>query len=137
SHFAGRTESFFNALARPDRQPEPGVVPGRALRVASFDIGGGSTDLAIFHYQLYDGVGANLKITAHLLFRVRFKVGGDDLLLVISLRWVLPPVQRAWHGAGVAVAAALLAILFGDSGRIDNQAILGLQTALQFFMPLG
>ncbi|EIL0604211.1 virulence factor SrfB, partial [Salmonella enterica] len=38
SHYAGRTESFFNALARPDRQPEPGVVPGRALRVASIDI---------------------------------------------------------------------------------------------------
>nr|MDX8696569.1 virulence factor SrfB [Salmonella enterica] len=37
SHYAGRTESFFNALARPDRQPEPGVVPGRALRVASID----------------------------------------------------------------------------------------------------
>ncbi|ESH70543.1 virulence protein SrfB, partial [Salmonella enterica subsp. enterica serovar Bareilly str. 2780] len=45
SHYAGRTESFFNALARPDRQPEPGVVPGRALRVASIDIGGGTTDM--------------------------------------------------------------------------------------------
>ncbi|KMU39903.1 virulence protein SrfB, partial [Salmonella enterica subsp. enterica serovar Newport str. Pond080-2TTA] len=52
SHYAGRTESFFNALARPDRQPEPGVVPGRALRVASIDIGGGTTDMAIVHYQL-------------------------------------------------------------------------------------
>ncbi len=51
SHYAGRTESFFNALARPDRQPEPGVVPGRALRVASIDIGGGTTDMAIVHYQ--------------------------------------------------------------------------------------
>ncbi|MDI4744957.1 virulence factor SrfB, partial [Salmonella enterica subsp. enterica serovar Kentucky] len=50
SHYAGRTESFFNALARPDRQPEPGVVPGRALRVASIDIGGGTTDMAIVHY---------------------------------------------------------------------------------------
>ncbi|MDI4746186.1 virulence factor SrfB, partial [Salmonella enterica subsp. enterica serovar Kentucky] len=45
-----RRPSFFNALARPDRQPEPGVVPGRALRVASIDIGGGTTDMAIVHY---------------------------------------------------------------------------------------
>lgn len=95
SHYAGRTESFFNALARPDRQPEPGVVPGRALRVASIDIGGGTTDMAIVHYQLDDGVGANVKITPHLLFREGFKVAGDDLLLDIIQRCVLPSLQTA------------------------------------------
>ncbi|HDI5797909.1 TPA: virulence factor SrfB, partial [Salmonella enterica subsp. enterica serovar Choleraesuis] len=136
SHYAGRTESFFNALARPDRQPEPGVVPGRALRVASIDIGGGTTDMAIVHYQLDDGVGANVKITPHLLFREGFKVAGDDLLLDIIQRCVLPSLQTALQRAGVTDAAALLATLFGDSGRIDTQAILRQQTALQLFMPL-
>ncbi|EJR5961142.1 virulence factor SrfB, partial [Salmonella enterica subsp. enterica serovar Infantis] len=137
SHYAGRTESFFNALARPDRQPEPGVVPGRALRVASIDIGGGTTDMAIVHYQLDDGVRANVKITPHLLFREGFKVAGDDLLLDIIQRCVLPSLQTALQRAGVTDAAALLATLFGDSGRIDTQAILRQQTALQLFMPLG
>ncbi|HCI3305669.1 TPA: virulence factor SrfB, partial [Salmonella enterica] len=137
SHYAGRTESFFNALARPDRQPEPGVVPGRALRVASIDIGGGTTDMAIVHYQLDDGVGANVKITPHLLFREGFKVAGDDLLLDIIQRCVLPSLQTALQRAGVTDAAALLATLFGDSGRIETQAILRQQTALQLFMPLG
>ncbi|EEJ8916535.1 hypothetical protein ZG07_003993, partial [Salmonella enterica subsp. enterica serovar Oslo] len=137
SHYAGRTESFFNALARPDRQPEPGVVLGRALRVASIDIGGGTTDMAIVHYQLDDGVGANVKITPHLLFREGFKVAGDDLLLDIIQRCVLPSLQTALQRAGVTDAAALLATLFGDSGRIDTQAILRQQTALQLFMPLG
>ncbi|ECY8244249.1 hypothetical protein AAO01_002761, partial [Salmonella enterica subsp. enterica] len=137
SHYAGRTESFFNALARPDRQPEPGVVPGRALRVASIDIGGGTTDMAIVHYQLDDGVGANVKITPQLLFREGFKVAGDDLLLDIIQRCVLPSLQTALQRAGVTDAAALLATLFGDSGRIDTQAILRQQTALQLFMPLG
>ncbi|EDW9588616.1 hypothetical protein AVA06_003996, partial [Salmonella enterica subsp. enterica] len=137
SHYAGRTESFFNALARPDRQPEPGGVPGRALRVASIDIGGGTTDMAIVHYQLDDGVGANVKITPHLLFREGFKVAGDDLLLDIIQRCVLPSLQTALQRAGVTDAAALLATLFGDSGRIDTQAILRQQTALQLFMPLG
>ncbi|ECP4656616.1 hypothetical protein ABO26_22900, partial [Salmonella enterica subsp. enterica serovar Schwarzengrund] len=137
SHYAGRTESFFNALARPDRQPDPGVVPGRALRVASIDIGGGTTDMAIVHYQLDDGVGANVKITPHLLFREGFKVAGDDLLLDIIQRCVLPSLQTALQRAGVTDAAALLATLFGDSGRIDTQAILRQQTALQLFMPLG
>ncbi|MZT10343.1 virulence factor SrfB, partial [Citrobacter amalonaticus] len=52
SHYAGRSEAFFNTLARPDRLPEPGETKGRALRVASIDIGGGTTDMAIVHYQL-------------------------------------------------------------------------------------
>ncbi|EKI0406914.1 TPA: virulence factor SrfB, partial [Salmonella enterica] len=110
---------------------------GRALRVASIDIGGGTTDMAIVHYQLDDGVGANVKITPHLLFREGFKVAGDDLLLDIIQRCVLPSLQTALQRAGVTDAAALLATLFGDSGRIDTQAILRQQTALQLFMPLG
>lgn len=137
SHYDGHTESFFNALARPDRLPEPGETKGRALRVASIDIGGGTTDMAVVHYQLDDGVGANVKITPHLLFREGFKVAGDDMLLDVIQRCVLPALQTRLQQAGVTDAAALLATLFGDSGRIDTQAILRQQTALQLFMPLG
>ncbi|MBY5091168.1 virulence factor SrfB [Citrobacter freundii] len=137
SHYDGHTESFFNALARPDRLPEPGETKGRALRVASIDIGGGTTDMAVVHYKLDDGVGANVKITPHLLFREGFKVAGDDMLLDVIQRCVLPALQTRLQQAGVTDAAALLATLFGDSGRIDTQAILRQQTALQLFMPLG
>ncbi len=137
SHYDGHTESFFNALARPDRLPEPGEVKGRALRVASIDIGGGTTDMAVVHYSLDDGVGANVKITPHLLFREGFKVAGDDMLLDVIQRCVLPAMQTRLQQAGVTDAAALMATLFGDSGRIDTQAILRQQTALQLFMPLG
>ncbi|MBF4212915.1 virulence effector protein, partial [Pseudomonas donghuensis] len=81
---------FFASLARPDRAPEPGVQPGRALRVASIDIGGSTTDMAITHYQLDDGSGNNVKITPQLLFREGFKVAGDDTLLDVIQRYVLP-----------------------------------------------
>lgn len=101
SHYDGHTESFFNALARPDRLPEPGEVNGRALRVASIDIGGGTTDMAVVHYQLDDGVGANVKITPHLLFREGFKVAGDDLLLDVIQRCVLPALQTRLQQAGL------------------------------------
>ncbi|MDS4035513.1 virulence factor SrfB [Citrobacter amalonaticus] len=137
SHYAGRSEAFFNTLARPDRLPEPGETKGRALRVASIDIGGGTTDMAIVHYQLDDGVGANVKITPHLLFREGFKVAGDDMLLDVIQKCILPALQTRLQQAGVTDAAALLATLFGDSGRIDTQAVLRQQTALQLFMPLG
>lgn len=55
----------------------------------------------------------------------------------IIQRCVLPSCKRHLQRAGVTDAAALLATLFGDSGRIDTQAILRQQTALQLFMPLG
>ncbi|WP_318370886.1 virulence factor SrfB [Enterobacter sp.] len=137
SHFAGQTENFFASLARPDRTPAPGELPGRALRVASIDIGGGTTDMAITHYQLDDGTGSNVKITPHLLFREGFKVAGDDILLDVIQRCVLPALQTQLQKSGITDAAALMATLFGDSGRIDTQAVLRQQTTLQLFMPVG
>ncbi|UJL40182.1 virulence factor SrfB [Salmonella enterica subsp. enterica serovar Kentucky] len=56
SHYAGRTESFL--MHSPDRIASLNPASSRrALRVASIDIGGGTTDMAIVHYQLDDGVG--------------------------------------------------------------------------------
>ena len=137
SHYAGQTETFFASLARPDRTGAPNEKPGRALRVASIDIGGGTTDMAIVHYQLDDGTGSNVKITPHLLFREGFKVAGDDILLDIIQRCVLPALQTQLQKSGISDAAALMATLFGDSGRIDTQAVLRQQTTLQLFMPIG
>lgn len=121
SHFGGQTESFFASLARTDREPEPGVQPGRALRVASIDIGGGTTDMAITHYQLDDGSGNNVKITPQLLFREGFKVAGDDTLLDVIQRYVLPALQTQLQKSGIADASLLMSSLFGDSGRIDTR----------------
>jgi hypothetical protein len=137
SHFGGQTEAFFAALARPDREPEPGTRPGRALRVAAVDLGGGTTDMAITHYCLDEGTGSNVKITPQLLFREGFKVAGDDILLDIIQRCVLPALQTQLQKSGIPDAPALMATLFGDSGRIDTQAVLRQQTALQLFMPIG
>jgi len=133
SHFGGQTEAFFASRIRPDRATQA----DRTLRVASIDIGGGTTDMAITHYQLDDGTGSNVKITPHLLFREGFKVAGDDVLLDIIQRYILPALQTQLQKSGIADAAALMATLFGDSGRIDTQAVLRQQTTLQLFMPIG
>lgn len=137
SHFGGQTEAFFAALSRPDRLPEAGSRPGRSLRVAAVDLGGGTTDMAITQYHLDDGTGSNVKITPQLLFREGFKIAGDDILLDVIQRCVLPALQTHLQKAGIVDAPALMATLFGDSGRIDTQAVLRQQTALQLFMPIG
>jgi hypothetical protein len=56
------------------------------------DIGGGTTDMAITHYQLDDGPAITLK-SPQLLFREGFKVAGDDTLLDVIQRYVLPALQ--------------------------------------------
>ncbi len=90
--------------ARPDRQPEPGVdVPGRALRVASIDIGGGTTDTwRSFTIRLDDGVGPKCKITPHLLFREGFEVAGDGRCGYHSALRTPFPAETALQRAGVA-----------------------------------
>ncbi len=93
--------------------------------------------MAITHYQLDDGTGSNVKITPQLLFREGFKVAGDDILLDVIQRCVLPALQTHMQKAGITDAAAIMATLFGDSGRIDTQAVLRQQTTLQLFMPVG
>lgn len=133
--YQGQMAPFFAALSRRDCSPSPD--DGRALRVASLDIGGGTSDMAIVHYQLDDGSGSNVKIAPSLLFREGVKVAGDDLLLDVIQRCVLPAIQAALHQAGVMDAPALMDRLFGDAGRMDIQAVLRQQTTLQLLIPLG
>ena len=66
SHFGGQTEAFFASLARTDREPEPGVQPGRALRVASIDIGGGTSNYVLFDAGKVSG-SACLNVGGRLL----------------------------------------------------------------------
>ncbi|NDL63164.1 virulence factor SrfB [Acerihabitans arboris] len=135
-NFAGHTDAFFAAMARPDRTPAAGEAAGKSLRIASIDIGGGTTDLAVTHYGL-DGGGKDVKITPRLLFREGFKVAGDDILLDVIQLYVLPALQTALANAGLDNPGALLARLFGNDGRMGGQSALRQQATLQLFIPLG
>ncbi|ENA1771607.1 virulence factor SrfB [Yersinia ruckeri] len=136
-NFGGRTEAFFASMARPDKTLAAGEQLGKSLRIASIDIGGGTTDLAITHYLLDDGVGSNVKITPRLLFREGFKVAGDDILLDVIQLYLLPALQAALKKAGVPAPDLLMAKLFSNDGRADGQSTLRQQVTLQLFMPIG
>lgn len=136
-NYAGQTERFFETLARADRLSHDSTEAGKTLRVASVDIGGGTTDMAIVQYQLDEGRGRNVKITPRLLFREGFKVAGDDVLLDVIQHSVLPSLQNAIQKAGVKDASGLMSSLFGEAIRQETQAILRQQTTLQLFIPLG
>ncbi len=136
-NFGGQAEAFFTSMARPDREPAPGETAGKTLRVASVDIGGGTTDLAITHYQLDNGISSNVKIVPRLLFREGFKLAGDDILLDIIQMYLLPALEDALRRQGLAAPERLMTRLFGHQGRIDGYSILRQQATLQLFIPLG
>ncbi|WP_192456962.1 virulence factor SrfB [Musicola keenii] len=135
-NFGGRAEAFFASMARPDKELAEDEQPGKTLRIASIDIGGGTTDLAITQYWLDDGVGSNVKIIPRLLFREGFKVAGDDILLDVIQLYVLPALQAALKKAGLNTPDSLMTRLFGSEGRMDGQLTLRQQVTLQIFIPI-
>lgn len=131
NNFAGRSEEFFAAMARPDQ-------PHRdRLTIASIDIGGGTTDLVITEYRLDDGVGGNVYISPEQRFRDGFKVAGDDILLDVIRQFVLPALREALSRAGIAVPEALLSRLIGSETLAVQEAVLRQQLTLQVFGPIG
>lgn len=99
---------FFQVMGRP--RPENGGAPGQdpSLRVASIDIGGGTTDLMIITYRL-EGDRA---MTPRQDFREGFRVAGDDVLEAVVENHVLPAVARALEAAGLGDAQEFLSRLF-------------------------
>ncbi|VEA73660.1 Uncharacterized protein conserved in bacteria, putative virulence factor [Serratia rubidaea] len=133
-NFAGDSKAFFCRHGAPG---SPADQRGAALRIASIDIGGGTSDLSVTQFSLDDGLGHNVKIIPQLLFREGFKLAGDDILLDVIQRYLLPALQQTLERAGVAHPAALMDTLFGNQGRLDGLSTRRQQTTLQLFMPLG
>lgn len=137
NNYSGQTQVFFQSMMRPDRLLTKNEPAGKTLRVASIDIGGGTTDMAITQYQLDEGVASNVKITPRLLFREGFNVAGDDMLLDIIQHCVLPALQNALKRAGIVDVEQVMKKLFGDADLDGSRSILRQQTTLQLFIPLG
>lgn len=127
-NFAGQANAFFASVTRPDSMQPPGT-----LRIASVDIGGGTTDLAITQYHLEESTGNHVKVMPHLLFREGFNVAGDDILLATIRLYVLPALLAALKRAGMTAPEALMTRLFGQQDPSVRQQ----QVTLQLFIPLG
>ena len=85
-----------------------------SLRVASVDIGGGTTDLIITTY-VSDGTGAAAVIRPIQEFREGFNVAGDDVVRATIESHVLTAIRdHISKAAGHPDAAGVLNTLFGD-----------------------
>jgi hypothetical protein len=112
--FAGDAASLFALLGR--ERPQGG--PGHSLRVASIDIGGGTTDLMVTTFTRPQG---ELIVPAQE-FRESFKIAGDDVLHRVIVTVVVPAIERALEAAGASAARDLLTRALGQdlSGQSEQ-----------------
>lgn len=120
-NYSGDARAFFDAMRHPANRDDPAMADG--LRVATLDIGGGTTDLVITRLTV-DGRGANVTVTPLQEFREGFTLAGDDAVQRVVREHVLAPlsVRLADGPLGRDAAEALLSRLFGGD-RGDMKVI--------------
>lgn len=128
----GDPASFF-ALTGRQRPQRYGDTP--SLRVASIDIGGGTTDLMICTYVSRHGQ----EITPDQNFREGFRLAGDEILRDVIESLVLPQMEKALAMAGAMDAKALLQQLLGGERGNQGEAERHLQRQFvsQILEPIG
>lgn len=125
--------SAFFALTGRTRPERYGDTP--SLRVASIDIGGGTTDLMICTYVSRHGQ----EITPDQNFREGFRLAGDEILRDVIESLVLPQIEHALAIAGAMDAKALLQQLLGGERGDQSEAERHLQRQFvsQVLEPIG
>ncbi|AXS40688.1 virulence factor SrfB [Breoghania sp. L-A4] len=117
----GSIESFFDILGKPRIKmdhtgKQVGAAPEKSLRIASVDVGGGTTDLMITTYFQQD----NRAITPVQNFREGFRRAGDDLLKLVVERAVIPAIEAHLKSCGLMGARDFLRERFTDSPGMDE-----------------
>lgn len=136
--FSGDIGAAFSVLGRQRGSEGRGSEERPSLRVASLDIGGGTTDLIITTY-LDRTQGAAGVIEPRQEFREGFTVAGDDILKAVIEAHFLPALRAALEAAGVADAGEFLTRHLGKdySGQAEHDRNLRVQFVDQVAVPYG
>jgi hypothetical protein len=118
--FAGDANAYVDLAgrARPrpvdqDKAKAEGAAE-RSVRIASIDVGGGTTDLMVTTYF----VEAGKALVPHQVYREGFRVAGDDLLRDVIERCILPVIEQRLVECGLRGAREFLNRCFGID-RVD------------------
>ncbi len=119
-NFSGGAHAFFDSVRRPENALDPATA--RQLRLATLDIGGGTTDLVITSFTA-DGQGNHVTIEPFQEFREGFNLAGDDVLLEIIGRHLLDPIEQALSQAGLGASARSVLDFLVGGNHGNKQAI--------------
>ena len=112
-----RLKGDLDALFTLSGKVRPAYGAKPCLRIASIDIGGGTTDLMVATYRAEAGGGIEPKQN----FREGFKIAGDEVVQQVLQAVVLPQLEAALRDAGSIDAKAFLReLLGGDRGGLPE-----------------
>ena len=133
--FRGNARSYFELLgrARPGQSGGQSFGIGRSLRIATLDIGGGSTSLGLTTYGLGDS--QSLIATPHLL--EGFAVGSDAVLKALVETFILPAIEQRLAESKLADARQFLADIVNGAthGRASRLGEFRRRLASEIAMP--
>lgn len=113
--FHGRAKDFLELFGKPRVGPgESEEAP--SIRIASLDIGGGTTDLAITTFWM---TGVNTPLAVDFNFREGFSFGGGEILKLVIEKAVFPALIYAIRQRGTDAALERYQSLF-TVGRVDD-----------------
>lgn len=117
---SGDARTFFDTVRHPANRHDPQA--SSRLRLATIDLGGGTTDLVVTSVAV-EGTGANVTLIPEQEFREGFNLAGDDALLRVVREHVVEPIKRKLRdlGLGERADSALYHLIGGDRG--DMKAI--------------
>src|SRR5262249_15209590 len=115
---------------RPDKAAGP-VQP--SLRIASVDVGGGTTDLMITTYYVEN----DRALVPSQNFREGFRIAGEDLVREVIEQAILPAVAKGLTSCGLAAAREFLVDRFGSdrAGMTEPAKQLRRQSVLRVLKP--
>ncbi|MDD5581304.1 MAG: virulence factor SrfB [Methylobacter sp.] len=132
--FAGDASAYFSIFGknRPDRGTR------ESFRVASIDIGGGTTDLIVTTY-IDESQGATAMLEPIQEFREGFNRAGDDILKAVIEHHVLKPLVQELKKLGMADAENFMTRRIGSNfaGLPERARNLRCQLAQQYAVPVG
>ncbi|UXM94839.1 virulence factor SrfB [Bartonella sp. HY329] len=120
--FGGRIVEYFDLFGKPrqrfeaGQEPKPDTPLEPSLRIASIDIGGGTSDLMITTYYQND----DRALVPVQTFREGIGIAGDDITKSVIERLILPAISRQLSACGAGNPRAILNELFG--GDRSNMA---------------
>jgi hypothetical protein len=132
--YAGDASAYFSVFGQ--RRATHGERP--CFRVASIDIGGGTTDLIVTTY-VDKSAGAAALLEPVQEFREGFNLAGDNILKAVIERHVLAPLEAALAERGLADAATVLTsrLCRDYAGLSEQDRNLRSQFAQQYAVPMG
>lgn len=92
--YLGNASQYF-ALYGKMRQVRGSDTMRPTVRIASIDIGGGTTDLSITTHVLTSEPSESARITPHMEFRDGFNLAGDEVLREVVRSHVIPAIEKA------------------------------------------